>query len=174
MYISSINGKNLRARYDEARKKLGEKNGDLSVVCLVRKGYLQMSGDTKKKEKEADREGEDADDPEHDEAQKESTIERNIRSLARSPQGRDLLWDRIYATKGGGTGTPIYNGPLEVLNSLLSEKYGDVLPTQETEKQIFIDEYLQKLQKANILLSYVRFSAVTMREVESALSITAG
>lgn len=174
MYISSINEKNLRARYDDTRKKLGGKNGDLSVVCLVRKGYLQMSGDTKRKEKDAEREGENTDKPERDGDQKESTIERNIRSLARSPQGRDLLWDRIYATKGGGTGTPIYNGPLEVLNSLLFKKYGDVLPTQEREKQIFIDEYLHELQKANILLSYVRFSAVTMREVESARSVTAG
>lgn len=103
---------------------------------------------------------------------KETTVERNINSLFRSPQWRDLLWDRIYATKGDGTGTAIYNGSLQVLNDVLEKKYGDVLPVGESEKQKFIDDYLEALREAKILLSYVRFTAITMSEVEKILAKT--
>lgn len=78
-----------------------------------------------------------------------------------------LLWDRIVATYGG-TGTKIINGALAALESV-KKSYQDTLPTNEVKKQQFIDDYLNELRRQNILVSYVRFSAVTIKEVRAAL-----
>ena len=51
----------------------------------------------------------------------------------------------------------------------VKKSYHDTLPTNEAKKQQFIDDYLNELLLQNILVSYVRFSAVTIREVRAAL-----